>query len=411
MTLKNFKLTTKTPMSWIKTISLNCLILVFALEGGAFLLTKFKLIPIVDEPTYSLGNKNGKSTGYWGHDWRNEKESWGAWHKSNSRDRHKTACFDVEYQSNDVGARDDVNYQTQISPNSIALIGDSFAEGHGVNLEDTFAKKLSKDINKQVLNFGAAENGPVQEFLIYQELVSKIPHSEVIYFFFPRNDFADNSFLFEGWFGNRYRPFFRPIGEEQYEIYYPPTAKKSEDYPSNKRVKHSSFRDQFKVDLVNFTYFSNVLKSFTYALKDKQVNKHNLDNAKDKPVVPSDARGYFASESESIKGALYYVDKLFQEIPPDFPITIIVIPSKWDIEDILELGWGYLQLDWYLGLKNIADKFDAKFIDLALSPDGGQNSSRLRAGLNQWYHSCDLHWNAAGNEMAVQQFKHHWNMD
>jgi len=354
------------------------------------------------EPTYSLGNRNGKNTGYWGNNSRNEKESWGAWHKSNSRERHKKACFDVEYQSNDVGARDDVNYQTQISPNSIALIGDSMAEGIGVNLEDTFAKKLSKDINKQVKNFGVAGSGPVQQFLIYQELVSKIPHSEVIYFFLPGNDFVDNSFLFEGRFGHRYRPFFRPIGEEQYEIYYPPKAKKSEDYPSNK-----SFIDQFKVYLVNFTYFSNVLRSFTYTLKDKQVkNISDLYYVKDNLVLLSDARGYFASDSESI-----YVDKLFEEIPPNFPITIIVIPSPKDIEKILELGWGYLQLDWYLGLRNIADKFDAKFIDLALSPDGGQDLSRLRAGLNKWYLPCDGHWSAAGNEMAVQQFKHHWDMD
>ncbi len=387
-------------MSWIKTISLNCLILVFALEGGALLLTKFKLIPIVDEPTYSLR--------YWGNNWRNEKESWGAWHKSNSRDRHKAACFDVEYQSNDVGARDDVNYQTQISPNSIALIGDSFAEGFGVNLEDTFAKKLSKDINKQVLNFGAAGGlGPVQQFLIYQELVSTIPHSEVIYFFLPANDFLDNSFLKERLFGNQYRPYFRPIGEEQYEIYYPPTAKKSEDFPSNKRVKYPSFIGQFNVYLVNFTYFSNVLRSVLYTLKDKPVIHGHVKHES----FSGNIRGYFASDSESIKGSLYYVDKLFQEITPNFPITIIVIPDREDIEKILQLGWGYSQLDWYLGLRNIADKFDAKFIDLALSPDGGQDSSRLRAGLNKWYLPCDGHWNAAGNEMAVQQFKHHWDMD
>ena len=245
---------------------------------------------------------------------RYEKEGWGVWHQSNSRTRKKTACFDVEYQSNDVGSRDDVNYQTQISPNSIALIGDSFAFGTGVNLEDTFAKKLSKDINKQVLNFGVADIGPVQEFLIYQELVSKIPHSEVIYFFLPANDFVDNYF-FKGRRFDRYRPYFRPIGEEQYEIYYPPTAKKSEDFPSNKRVKHPSFIDQFKVYLVNLTYFSNVLRSFLYAFNNQKIDQHNARTylkERNNLVRYINSRGYFVSDSELIKGTLYYVDKLFE---------------------------------------------------------------------------------------------------
>ena len=39
-------------------------------------------------------------------EWWTEENSWGAWHKKNSMTRQKRSCFDVIYESNEVGARD-----------------------------------------------------------------------------------------------------------------------------------------------------------------------------------------------------------------------------------------------------------------------------------------------------------------
>lgn len=64
-----------------------------------------------------------------GYEWRTEEKPWGVWRKTNSADRHVDACFDVNYKSNDIGARDSINYLTLPSNNNVAVIGDSFVEG------------------------------------------------------------------------------------------------------------------------------------------------------------------------------------------------------------------------------------------------------------------------------------------
>ena len=118
---------------------------------------------------------------------------WGSWHKPNSRDRHRKICFDVEYQSNNLGARDNEIYDKNLPNDSIILIGDSFIEGMGVNLQDTFGEILEKEIGRKVLNFGSGGFfGPVQEAILYASLASKLPHNEIIYFFLPANDFVEN---------------------------------------------------------------------------------------------------------------------------------------------------------------------------------------------------------------------------
>ena len=38
----------------------------------------------------------------------------------------------------------DRNYLTLVNNNNVAIIGDSFVEGYGLNLEDTFAYRLKK---------------------------------------------------------------------------------------------------------------------------------------------------------------------------------------------------------------------------------------------------------------------------
>ena len=107
--------------------------------------SELDLLVFSERPTYTHKSR--------GVNWRNERELWGAWHKPNYTDRHKTSCFDVKYISNNVGARDDVDYTISLPGNAIALIGDSFAEGWGVKSDDTFAKIIEKKTNFDIIIF------------------------------------------------------------------------------------------------------------------------------------------------------------------------------------------------------------------------------------------------------------------
>ena len=156
-------------MIWIS----RCIIIVLLFELFSFSTSKLELLLFNDSP-------GAYSRIYMGKEWRTEKEPWGAWHKVNSEtDRHQMSCFNTTYKSNDVGARDSINYLSLSSNNNVAIIGDSFVEGYGIDIKDTFSYKLKKSYGKQGLNFGVSGNfGPVQEYLIYKLLIAKIPKSK-----------------------------------------------------------------------------------------------------------------------------------------------------------------------------------------------------------------------------------------
>ena len=79
---------------------------VFLIELFSFFFTKLKILPFSLEPTYSLTHPIGLGVA-----WRNEKLPWGAWHKANASDFHNLDCINVEYFSNDYGARDYKDYK------------------------------------------------------------------------------------------------------------------------------------------------------------------------------------------------------------------------------------------------------------------------------------------------------------
>jgi hypothetical protein len=74
----------------------------------------------------------------------------------------------VSYRSNEVGARDTPFTHTKLnSKDRYILLGDSFAEGYGVNFEDTAQAQIEKLLGIDVYNFGSdGYFGPVQYYLI-----------------------------------------------------------------------------------------------------------------------------------------------------------------------------------------------------------------------------------------------------
>jgi len=353
------------------------LIFVLLIEVFSFFASKLDLMLFNSPP-------GAYSRIHTGNEWRTEKEPWGAWHKLNFKaDRHQRSCFDVTYESNDVGSRDVIDYLPLLSNNNVAIIGDSFVEGYGLNLEDTFAYKLKKIYGKQGLNFGASGDfGPVQEYLLYKSLISKIPHNEVIYFFLPGNDFVDND---GGRMSNRYRPYF--VGND-YKIVYPDSAEPTEWFPSAKlkeNVSNFTFIGKIKNALVEYTWTANTIRTVQH-LKESKSESRPLSK------INGDF-SYFINNEYIVNGAMTYVDKLFSEIPKNYPKTIIIIPTRQDLKHI-ENGTKYMHLAWYENLQKIATNYDARFIDLATEKNYDLSM----------FHSCDGHWNKKGNETVLEIF-------
>ncbi len=165
-----------------------------------------------------------------GTEWRTANLSYGAWHKKNATTRHTKACFDVIYKSNNIGARDEIDYGDSFPKDSIVALGDSFMEGYGLNQSETITTILEKKSSRKIFNLASAGHfGPLQYYLIYKKLGATLPHNTVIIGFLPSNDFTDNDSNNINRIGNKiYRPYYDINNFEiDNPLIYPPNAEKT----------------------------------------------------------------------------------------------------------------------------------------------------------------------------------------
>lgn len=340
------------------------------LELFSFAATKAKLLTFNETPWYTMQRHVGMN-------WRTDDQSWGAWHAPNTTDNHVADCFDVIYQSNNVGARDTRDYNDSLPGDSIVLLGDSFAEGYGVDIEDTFAKHVERRTGRAVLNFGAAGYvGPVQQVMIYEELASKFPHSELVYMFLPENDFTDNAPDRMESFDNRYRPYYQ-FANGSYAVIYPEDAVQGAPYPgSSGDTRLANYLESFAA---GYTYSFNTLKTLKYLLDG----------------LGAEATGsYFTDNAERVDAALFFVNQLLSVVGQK-KVTLMIIPTVSDLQYISQ-GMTYQDKAWYTGLQEIADTHGARFIDLA--------ERHSDSDFEQYFLSCDGHWTPAGNAFAAEQY-------
>ena len=140
-------------------------LIIFTIEFFSFVASSLNLLIFNDPPNIYLKKPKQSLNNYW-----TEKEIWGAWHEKNFKVRHVKECFDIEYKTNEIGARDDpfININKQ---NNIILLGDSFAEGYGIEKSNMFETKIEKFTDKKVLNFSSSKDfGLIQYILIYENL-------------------------------------------------------------------------------------------------------------------------------------------------------------------------------------------------------------------------------------------------
>ena len=308
-------------------------------------------------------------------EWWTEQEKWGAWHQINYSTLQKRSCFNVKYSSNEIGARD-TSFRSN-SKNDIILIGDSFAEGYGVNYENTSQKYIEDLTNRNVLNFGVSQNfGPVQYWIIYKKLAKKFKHNSIVIYFLPDNDFGENDY--SNWKGSkRYRPYYKKIGENNYDTFIPTHSLKN--YSSNTKKIKKIMRDYF--------WSSNLFINLNFKYKTYRANKKKND---------SNYSAYFDTPIEKQKATIFFLDKIINT--PSVNVILVSIPRPQDFEKLstgLNLNEIYWNKYFYDKDKN-NDKF--KFIDLIRYPI--QNIKEL-------FLECDGHWSSKGNRWVAKIVSSH----
>lgn len=356
----------------MKNALLALVVSLVSLELFSFVATRAHLLLFNDYPEIYHSR-------YSGNDWRTLKDPWGSWHKPNATDRHRSTCFDVRYASNAIGARDGAFEHTKPpgGRTRYVLIGDSFAEGYGVNFEELAQTRLEKLTGVDVYNFGsAAYFGPVQYYLIYKDLAKQFQHDGVIMFFLPANDFTDNDFsLWKNFHPSWYRPYYKKAGNGEYEIFYPQQAAPTEQYED--AVEGNSFRQVLIRYLLRYTFTFNTLRTVKYFFARNPLEKLGYS-------------GYFDATREQQEAALYFIEKLVQEAAPK-RVMILVIPNREDMKRIRS-GESYKDQYWFEKLRSKAASGEIELIDMA---------DQMPDDYASLFLPCDNHWNAQGNLAAA----------
>lgn len=308
-------------------------------------------------------------------EWWTEENEWGAWHKPNSSTIQKRSCFNVTYTSNEIGARDST-FKIN-NDNDIILIGDSFAEGYGVNLENTSQKYIENLTNLNVLNFGVSQNfGPVQYWIVYEELAKKFKHNSLLIYFLPDNDFGENDY--SNWKGSkRYRPYYKKISVNNYDTFI----------PANSLKNYLSFTKKFKKILKDHFWSSSLFINLNYKYKIYRSSKKKNNN---------DFSAYFDTSIEQQNAAIFFLDKIINTSSAN--IVLVSIPRPQDFNKLTK-GSNLDEIYWnnYFSKKDQTnDKF--KFIDLIKFPP---------KNIDEIFLKCDGHWSLKGNMWAAKIIADH----
>ena len=195
---------------FLKGLGVFLIVFIVLLEAASYVYIRFvnQNIPL---PTYSFVNAGSKF-------WKFIDPHFGVWHSPNSEYLHNKSCFVVQYSANSHGMRDVERTLKSAEPRTV-ILGDSFIEGWGNELDERLSGLLETRLDSEVLNFGTSGGfGTIQQWQQYTHMVSRFDHDVVMLGVLPYNDFKDND-LETGMRNGEYRPFLKgqyPNYEQEY---------------------------------------------------------------------------------------------------------------------------------------------------------------------------------------------------
>ena len=302
--------------------------------------------------------------------WLKEDDPWGAWHYSETGARQHEDCFSVALKSNWFGARDRER-TIDGDPHRTIVLGDSFAEGLGVEAAERVSDLLEQRLGREFLNFGAQYDlGPLQYQILYDKLASRFAHDQVLILFLPDNDFTDNDADF--WrqyrpdFARRYRPYYQAT-DDRYVPHYPVPNPKDGPLPA------PGFLASAGETILDNSWAMAAIRSIRY------------DRSR-----PDHYSGYFDFSDSELKAVLWSFAQI-KKLAGDRNVTIAIIPRRGDFTRVAAEGKNRLgEIMRRFGAENGIDIVDLLAPMQAIQPETGK-----------LFLPCDGHWNALGNRAAA----------
>lgn len=360
--MKVLKLGLRRLYPWLITL------LVFGVlwEFCLFALTKYRSVPI-NFPSYSWASTEGF--------WFDIDKNFGVWHKPNMSFFHKKGCFNVKYTSNSYGARD-----TERSEHSqdarVVVIGDSFVEGFGVDLDHRFTNLLEGRTGLPHLNFGTAGDfGTIQQALLYESLAMKFAHDMVIVGLLPINDFLEDDIeVGKRRYTGRYRPYYLGAYPDYTVSYF------GKRLDSKSVMRDSNMEATVRGGLREFTFTYNYLSYVNGLLAYDETSTYS---------------GYYDYTNDQFLRARFSIEKIHRLASQSGKkVLLFTIPV---FADFLRFRSHYpSQPPLHLELRKLSKNIGFEYIDLL--PQMYEMGNDWR----EFFHTCDGHWNDFGHKTAME---------
>jgi hypothetical protein len=373
----------------------NVIIFVVALAGSAELFSYVFLVHAIESGPYGdrtqavgIRHKNMLSGA-----WLNEHAPWGAWHVPGADLRHERTCFSVHLRANSYGARDVERPRgAEDGVHRVVVLGDSFAEGFGVEEHERLTNLLEQKLGIAFLNFGTSlDAGPLSYQILYDQLASHFAHDEVLIMFFSDNDLTDHDMQY--WqerrpqqYALRYRPYYQSRVDGGYAVHYPVPP------PSQQVLRDTSFDPDRETE-----------PAVRHLDSSRAWLSHNSWSYRALLYALALARGDFSrgGYQEYSEERLHPVLWSFKQIKSRAGarrVTIVMIPR---LNDLQNFPRGYMP-ELSQRMRAFADAEGFVLIDL-LDPMRAAHSNPAMMFL-----PCDGHWSALGHEVAAGILEANW---
>lgn len=300
-------------------------------------------------------------------------------YEPNQTQRSRYLEWDYEVRINSDGFRNDITL-ADLAPGSVLMLGDSFTEGYGVELKDSFSGRLQSLLQEngeasKVYNAGHYDTDITYYRTVYENVFRKVEAIEtVIVGFFVGNDFIRSEGPYDGRlstgneFGDSFGYRMKTFLAEKSMIY----AVLNYVLKSNQAIYRSCQSLGFCSDAWHPGAY------FTQEFIDKAVpltSSYLLDFAK---LVQAQGRRFL----------------------------VVLIPTREQVNDdqwtraVEQLGPAVSRFRFAATDKLAGALKDARIEVLNLT---GPALQHLRAGGAPLYFKHDRHWNAAGHNLAARE--------
>lgn len=305
-------------------------------------------------------------------------EAWGTWHLPGTSARLWSSCYDTTYRINSYGARDREHPRQSDTPR-IVVLGDSFAEGFGVDETDRFTNRLERLTGLEMLNFGVSGTGPLSYSILYQQLAHQFDHIGVLVLLTATNDFIDQDGHFwreaDGKLPGRYKPYYVE-SEAGFEIVYPvarPSA--PQIVATTAGISHPVVRW-----LRDWTWFGGVLRDINYVVQSKRVAERLTELGED--------TGYRETSVRRLHAVRHSLLQITETAGSERFVAILLIPGPKDLQ-FVGGGGALLRETLAFPVRN-----GIRVVDLAEHLIKLPDTSSV-------FFSCDDHWSADGNRIIA----------